>query len=434
MGAFPKRIFLFVVAAVCLALALSAAHGYWTLSQFREEYLRNQANDIALDLDRRTRGPGMGGPGLRGNPAFWQQEFDAAIGDYEGSVAFLALVDETGAWLAGAGVDPSGVAGFRPGFAAVGGRETYIVDSPLGRSRPGRDTRGAQYGQRQLRIGVYASVADFIRAQGRPHLVVSGAAIAVLVVLSTFFLRTLRRFLELQAREESARHLAALGAMAATLAHEIRNPLGAMKGLTQLAQEDLPREHQAQQFMTTVVSEAERLERLVTDLLAFARPKVPDLHDFDLPALIGELKQQLLTRPESAGRGIEIDSTSDSLRVHSDPSGLRQVLLNILLNALDATPGGGRVRVVVKPCPAEGMFAVVVDDDGPGLGGGNPEELFAPFVTTKTRGSGLGLPVSRRIAETLGGTLSLANRSGGGARCTLILPLRTEPGGGSGQV
>jgi signal transduction histidine kinase len=430
---FPEKVFVLIIAAVCLGLALNAAYGYRTLLRLRAESLRGRAGDIIGDLDRSMRGPGLRGPGMpgagargpgvRSDPSAWQNAFEDAFSDYRESVAFLALVDESDGVLASVGGKFSKAFTARAGFTSVDGTELYVLDQQIGPGRPDRMSKASFFPPRRLRVGLYTSSADFILRQAYLQLVVSGIAIAALILLACYLLRTLHRFLELKAREESARHLTALGAMAATLAHEIRNPLGAMKGLTQLAQEDLPKEHDAQQFMKTVVSEAERLEQLVTDLLSFAGPKEPRLSTFDFMPLLSEVKAQLETRPESAGRAIDVVSESESVPVHSDENGLRQILLNILLNALEATPEGRSLAVKVGLDKGRGVLRVDVDDGGPGLGRRDPEELFEPFVTTKTKGTGLGLPVSRQIAAALGGTLTLSNRAEGGARCTLRIPV-----------
>jgi len=276
---------------------------------------------------------------------------------------------------------------------------------------------------RRLRVGLYSSSADFIRWQAITHLAMNGIAILTLLALTRYFLRTLNRFLHLKAREESARHLTALGTMAATLAHEIRNPLGAMKGLTQLAQEDLPRDHKTQSLMSTVVREAERLEQLVTDLLTFARPRDPQINRFDFRALLSEVKTGLQPKLDASRINIEIEGGTVPLVIDSDENGLRQILLNILLNAMDVTPADGTIHVRIRHDLKGGILTTEVDDPGPGFGDRDAEELFQPFATDKTKGTGLGLPISRQIAERLGGTLTLAALGEGGTRCTLRLPL-----------
>lgn len=430
--AFPRRLFSFIVGLVCLGLALNAAYSFHTLARFREEFLHSRGSDIAADLDRQMRGPGprgpgMRGPGMRSDPSVWQSSFDEALADYRDSTAFLALVDASGRILAFAGATPREIADAGPGFHWSQGSELFVVDYSIGSGRAGRIPQEIGAAARQLRVGLYANAADFIRRQAYVQVGVSAVAIAALVLLTSYLLGTLSRFLELKAREESARHLAALGSMAATLAHEIRNPLGAMKGLTQLAQENLPRGHDAQQFMGTVVREAERLEGLVNSLLTFAKPRPPSVSPFDLGDLLEEVRIEICARPECAGRQVRVQRGDRPLVVESDPNGLRQIFLNVLLNALEATPEAGEVQVEAERNEARGLLEVRVDDTGPGLGERDPDELFEPFLTTKTKGTGLGLAVSRQIAHALGGTLTLANRPGGGARCVLTIPNGSLP-------
>jgi signal transduction histidine kinase len=102
---------------------------------------------------------------------------------------------------------------------------------------------------------------------------------------------------------------------------------------------------------------------------------------------------------------------------------LRQVLLNMLMNAIEATPENGIVELTVHPDKEHKSIVIRVDDSGKGLGQNSPEELFQPFVTTKTRGTGLGLAISRKITESLGGSLTLENLPEAGARCTITLPI-----------
>jgi C4-dicarboxylate-specific signal transduction histidine kinase len=109
--------------------------------------------------------------------------------------------------------------------------------------------------------------------------------------------------------------------------------------------------------------------------------------------------------------------------IHSDQDGLRQVLINVLLNAAEATPAGKQGRIQVRWVGSAKQLAIMIEDEGSGIGERDPEELFQPFITSKTRGTGLGLAVSRQIVESLGGSIKLANRQGAGARCTIQLPI-----------
>jgi two-component system sensor histidine kinase HydH len=252
------------------------------------------------------------------------------------------------------------------------------------------------------------------------HLLVAGVTITMLLGLTIYFLRTLRQYLQLKSREESERHLAALGKMAATLAHEIRNPLGAMKGLTQVAQEEMSEEHNLHSIMQTVISEAERLEQLVTDLLMFARPREPQISLFNLNRLFEDIRVMLQSRLNEKKITLNMISEKDSLEIWSDENGFRQVLLNVLINAIEASSQGG---VVTARCYEDFKQVVIeVEDRGMGLGNQDPEELFHPFITTKMKGSGLGLAISRQIVECIGGTITLATYPEGGVRCTIRIP------------
>jgi two-component system sensor histidine kinase HydH len=386
----------------------------------RDEYLDNRGHDLALALDVQTRGPGR-----RSNPAVWQETIEQALQAHHESVAFLALINQDQV-LATAGEASVEQLGAPPGLRRFRDSTLYLFEWPLmapGQSRSGMMPAIAGW---RIRIGLYTAPAAFIIRQAYVHLVAAGVAILTLLGLTFYFLRTLSRFLELKTREQSERHLAMLGRMAATLAHEIRNPLGAMKGLTQIVQEDLPKDHQGQAHMQTVVSEAERLEQLVNDLLTFARPRNREVKRFDLMRLITDVNAMLQPKLAEAEVSVNVIAGADALIVESDENGLRQVLLNVLLNAIEASPPGSAVTVATKHSRGTRQITIEVDDAGVGLGDRDPEEFFQPFMTTKVKGSGLGLAVSRQIVEQLGGAVCLANRLEGGARCTIKLPTRLK--------
>ena len=416
---FPVRTFVAVVSAVCLGLLLSAAYSYLTLSRLRTQYMQNRAREIATAVDAQVRGPGR-----RNNPVSWQQALDEGLSNYQGSVEFMALADRNGRVLASAGENLERSWGVTETFLSLEGRRIFVSEYPL--ASPRQTPTGVYLSSAgwRLRLGLHASAADFIRAQAVIQVLVTGIAILTLALLAYYLLRTLASFVELRAREESEHHLRVLGGMAAALAHEIRNPLGAMKGLTQLAQEDLPPDHRTQELMNTVVSEAERLEKLVSDLLSFSRPRKPEVSEFELGALVREVRDMLLSQAGEKKVTVTVEPGAAPQVVRSDPSGLRQVLLNVVLNAVEAAPPGSEVLVRVRPDASARSVTVEVDDTGPGLQGRDPEELFQPFITSKTQGTGLGLAISRRIIESLEGTISLSDLPGAGARCVIRLPSR----------
>lgn len=398
---FPRRIFTIAVIVVCAALTVSALHTFFTLRNLRTEYLENRGHDIAELVDSQLRGPGR-----RFALDERRRVLDSTLETYSQSVSFLAIVSRSGQVMAQAGSPQSS-------------SDIFLFQTPLGGGRGPRwnpDSGGSS----TLQIGLRTDQSEFIGNQAYVHLGISLAAVLLLAALAVYFLRTLDRYLVLQTREASERQLAQLGRLSATLAHEIRNPLGAMKGLTQLVQEDLPENHRAHELMATVISEAQRLEKLVTELLAFARPKPLSIQSVDVGALAQSVAAFVGPRAAEHDIKIQLRLAGDSLQVPADPDGLRQVLLNVLGNALDATVGSGTIDLNVEERSETVDISIL--DRGSGLGSVDPEELFQPFRTTKTHGSGLGLPVSRQILERLGGSITLENRSGGGAVCRIQLP------------
>jgi signal transduction histidine kinase len=416
-GQASRRLIIAVVCVLCLGLLGSALYAFATLSRLRTLYLSNRGHEIATAIETRARGGGR-----RNNPVFWQSLFEESYSTYSNSAAFFALVDQSGSVLAGIGNLPPGPLE----NGASKDSDIYNFEEPLAPPRnPHSESNPGVAGWR-IRIGLYSLDADFIRRQAFLQLAISGLAVITLLILSVYLMRMLNRFLELKAREGAEAQLKSIGMMAASLAHEIRNPLGAMKGLTQLAQEDLPPDDAVQARLHTVVREAERLERLVTDLLDFARPKEPQISEFDLTDLLSDVKIMLQPRLETSQVALQFPMNQEPLNIQSDPGGLRQVLLNTVINAVDASPAGGTVVLRIIQDAGNRVLTIQVDDAGPGLGKCDPEELFQPFVTTKARGTGLGLAISRQIVESLGGSLTLGNHARGGARCSVQLPLRGQ--------
>jgi signal transduction histidine kinase len=405
----PTRLVVAVAVILGSAILGIATFNTTTLLTLRKSYLSNRGHEIAAVLDGQARGPGR-----RNNPIFWQSLLESNYPPYSASVSFIALVDQSGNILAYKG--PSTQV---PTVLPKSSGDVYVFEESLAHPRnPHNEVTGWR-----LQIGLLSSETDFIRRQAFLQLGISGLAFIALVVLSFSLVRMINGFLELKVREGAEAQLKSLGMMAASLAHEIRNPLGAIKGLTQLAQEDLPSDHATQAQLQTVVSEAERLERLVTDLLDFARAKEPQVSQFELSELLSNLRSMLESRLQQSKVDLHLPSNMAPMHVRSDPAGLRQILLNVLMNAIDATPEGGAVELTATRNESDQSIVIRVDDSGKGLGQNNPDELFQPFVTTKARGTGLGLAVSKQIAEKLGGSLNLENLPRGGARCSITLPI-----------
>jgi signal transduction histidine kinase len=216
-----------------------------------------------------------------------------------------------------------------------------------------------------------------------------------------------------------AEQMMAIGQVAAGVAHELRNPLTSIKGLVQVNLREsaaVPADD-----LAVIEHEVRRMERTLQTFLDFARPPQPDRRRLDPAAAVERVlalvagrakKQQVALRP------LRPDAPA---WVEADQDQLQQLLLNLVLNALDAMPGGGAVEVDLRP-PRDGHVEVHVRDTGPGIAAHILPRVFETFVSSKETGVGLGLPVSRRIAEDHGGTLSAYNLPEGGACFVLRLP------------
>jgi signal transduction histidine kinase len=219
-----------------------------------------------------------------------------------------------------------------------------------------------------------------------------------------------------------AEHLATLGELAAGLAHEIRNPLAGIAGVIDIIGRDLPQTSPGRQVLQEVQQEILRIKNILSDLLDYARPRQPEFHAADLNATAERAvslgRQQVLSRPIQ----IELVTGNDLASVEHDPAQIQQVLLNLLLNGIQALDGKGRVRVELA---SEGEFALLrVRDTGKGIAPEKLANIFRPFYTTKGGGTGLGLSLSRRIVESHGGKIEVASTPGQGTEFTVRLPLR----------
>lgn len=256
------------------------------------------------------------------------------------------------------------------------------------------------------RIDLESAAADFLVEHAQHHLALVALVGVLIVALSMLTVRAWRRQLELE-------HLAQIGKMSAALAHEIRNPLGTIKGYAQLLAEQGREEQQA--FLTPILDEASRLEQLVKDLLAYGRPAHPHSAKVESMRLL-ELIQMHARR--YAGK-VELRTEVSPFVLNTDLSLLEQILLNLLRNAAEVA---GVIRFEAQMEGREAVMRVV--DNGPGLSTEAERRMYEPFFTSKASGTGLGLCISRKLAAALGGTLRVANvASGHGVIAEVRLPL-----------
>lgn len=248
----------------------------------------------------------------------------------------------------------------------------------------------------------------------------SGASDQPLGALAVF--SDLTAVKELEARMRRADKLAALGQMAAGLAHEIRNPLNPIRGFAQLLLNDLADEEQ-RGYARIILEEVDILDRFVTDFLAFAREVKLNLAPVDLPELLD--RAVALAQKDAVFQDIEVSlhCDRDLPAVLLDEARFRQALLNIVLNAAQAMQGKGRLELrVASPMRRGGPLNLSIADTGPGIDSETLSRIFDPFFTTKESGTGLGLAITHRIIEDHGGSVQVESQQGVGTTFHLQLP------------
>jgi len=237
---------------------------------------------------------------------------------------------------------------------------------------------------------------------------------------TTGIVRDVTRLKEMERRLLEQETLAALGEMAAQVAHEIKNPLTGIRGACEIMSDGFDRRHPHREIAEEVVRQMDRLNRSVEDLLQFSRPKALDARPTDLHQVLDRVIHTVLEDPRSRGVRIEreFDPRLSPLRV--DPRQMEQVFLNVVLNGLQAMEFRGELQVATEACNGEAR--VHVRDGGPGIPEDVSDRIFKPFFTTRAKGTGLGLAIVKNIVEAHGGAVRARNRSEGGAEITVVLP------------
>jgi signal transduction histidine kinase len=255
------------------------------------------------------------------------------------------------------------------------------------------------------------------------------------VVGATLFFKDLTRVEQLEERERLRDRLAALGEMAAAIAHEVKNPLAGIEVMAGLLKRQLPDSPDAQAILADIIKEAKMANRIVQEVLAFVRPIRLQVEDVS----VADLVRDALAAAESHARKGDIDLVIDvpeSLRpIQGDPNQLRQIFTNLLTNAFEAMNGTGQIVITASAIDSEEdgaagehapgpMVVVTVSDNGPGVPAEVVDRIFSPFFTTKPQGSGLGLAIVRKIVDAHDGRIDVAARPEGGTVFTVTLPVR----------
>jgi signal transduction histidine kinase len=223
----------------------------------------------------------------------------------------------------------------------------------------------------------------------------------------------------------AARHdrMQELGDMVATIAHEIRNPIGGIRGFASLLHRDLQEQPKLQEMAQHIIHGADSLNRLVTNVLNYARPTQLRLEPVELNQLVEELRQHVQADPSlQPSITLEYHPSPTELKALIDPQLIQSALLNLVVNAIQAMPEGGKLTLNISQ---KGDSALIkVADTGIGIAEENMPKLFTPFFTTRPDGNGFGLAEVKKIVQAHGGTIDVASKEGKGTTFTVHLPLK----------
>ncbi len=234
------------------------------------------------------------------------------------------------------------------------------------------------------------------------------------------------RALELEQKARQAATLAVAGKLAAGLAHEMGTPLNIISGRAEFTLRSLAADDPNREDLEAIIKQIDRISRVISGLLDVVRPETPTL----APIAVAEVVEELvpLLRHAARQRAVALECTAhhDGTRVLGDAGQLQQVLMNLVVNAFEATPPGGRVTIATRPCDRNDRagMALAVSDTGPGIAADVLPRIFEAFFTTKPRGqgTGLGLSICRDIAKTHGGDMDVESRPGEGSTFTIWIP------------
>ncbi len=238
-------------------------------------------------------------------------------------------------------------------------------------------------------------------------------------------LRDLREIKLLQEKVKRSEKLAAVGELAAGVAHEIRNPLSSIRGFAQFLRHSLKDKPQEREYAETMITEVDRINRVVTDLLTFARPTTVEPSPTDITELIEHSVR--LVEADALTRDVTIQmKISDLTKLPLDAAQITQALLNLLLNALQALPSKGNIEIGAELDAPDSRLYLWVKDDGPGIPPSQIEKIFEPFYTTHEKGTGLGLSIVHKIAENHNGEIRVNSPPEGmtrGCCFSIVIPI-----------
>jgi len=231
---------------------------------------------------------------------------------------------------------------------------------------------------------------------------------------------------EMEKEVEKSKNLALVGEMAAGLAHEIRNPLTAVSGSIQLLKKNLDLQETDARLMQIILRGRDQLENIISNFLLLARPNLADREQIDMNDIVEDVIESVRCSPDWK-ENIKVErESSNSPSIHGNRTEVKQMLWNLVLNAVQAMPDGGRLKIVARATTSDNgqkYLGITISDTGCGIEKDRENKIFTPFYTTKESGTGLGLAIASRIVESHGGEIELGSEVGMGTTCKVLLPV-----------
>lgn len=272
----------------------------------------------------------------------------------------------------------------------------------------------------------YKTIFDFqIRVITTSSVVMGALFLALLFVVKrgeSIIEKRAQERLKLKEQLSRAEHLSTLGEMVAGISHEIRNPLGIIKSSSELLKKKMASYDPSNSIPDIIIEESIRLNYIITDFLNFAKPRIPNLMACDVEAVLEKNINFLASHIEKEGYTVEKYYDNNIPEITADSDMLYQAFLNILINAMQAMPEGGKIHVAIQS--TDNTVKIFFEDEGEGIPQDLMEKIWDPFFTTKAKGTGLGLGIVKNIIESHSGSAQISARPGAGARVKVELPVK----------
>ena len=316
-------------------------------------------------------------------------------------------------------------------FMGVPKEIKIVTFAPLRAAKPLSPVAGPVLGVVEIVQDLSNDYKSIFRFQVLTLVTVSGVMLVLFLIMTivvkrgeSIIQKRAQERLKLKEQLSRAKHLSSLGEMVAGVSHEIRNPLGIISSSAELLKKKMSPDDKSARIPDIIIEESGRLNNIITDFLNYARPREPNLFPCRVVEVIDKITQYLSSQMESEGHTIHTHYDDGIPKIQADADMLYQAFLNIMLNAMQAMPDGGSIDIAA--IARDSSLWITFEDQGPGIANEAIGKMWDPFFTTKDKGTGLGLGIVKNIIEAHNGKIRIENRSKGGTRVAVRLPIHMK--------